>query len=63
MVFCPKCGTHICSTGADPGSTFYGIRTGTMRQRNEIPPKVQIFCRSAQAWVWELGSVPKHDAG
>ncbi len=20
MLFCPKCGTHICSTGAEPGS-------------------------------------------
>jgi hypothetical protein len=28
MVFCPDCGTHICSTGAGPGSTFYGIRRG-----------------------------------
>ena len=63
MVFCPNCGTHICSTGAEPGSTFFGIRTGTARQRNELRPKVQIFCRSAQEWVWDLGSVEKHDAG
>ena len=63
MVFCPNCGTHICSTGAGPGSTFYGIRTGTARQRNELRPKVQIFCRTAQKWVWDLGSVKKRDAG
>ncbi|GAG12141.1 unnamed protein product, partial [marine sediment metagenome] len=51
------------STGAEPESTFFGIRTGTVRQRNELRPKVQIFCRSAQEWVWDLGSVTKHDAG
>jgi hypothetical protein len=63
MVFCPNCGTHICSTGAEPGSKFYGIRWVTARQHREIRPKMNIFCRSAQDWVWDIGSLPKHEAG
>jgi len=63
MLFCPDCGTHICSTGAEPGSKFFGVRWETARQRDELRPKVQIFCRSAQEWVWDLNSVPKHEAG
>jgi hypothetical protein len=63
MVFCPHCGTHICSSSGGPESPFYGIRTGTAHQRNELHPRVQIFCRSAQDWVWDLGPLPKHDAG
>ncbi len=63
MVFCPNCGTHVCSTGSDPASKFAGIRLSTIRQRDQITPKLQIFCRTAQPWVWDIGSLPKRDAG
>jgi hypothetical protein len=39
--------------------TWHFIRVGTIRQRNELPPKVQIWTRSAQPWVEELASVPR----
>lgn len=61
MLFCARCGTHICSTGAEPGSTFFGIRWGTVRQRGELPPRVQIFCRTAHEWTWDLDSLPKRE--
>jgi hypothetical protein len=34
-----------------------GLRLGTIRQRRELRPRTQIWCRSALDWVMELGSV------
>lgn len=48
--FCPECGTSIYARSpAMPG--LYGLRVGTLRQRNELPPKVMQWWRSAQSWV------------
>lgn len=59
QVFCPECGSPIYSGPAGAGSTFVGIRLGTVRQRDQLTPKKQIWCRSAQHWVQELSSVEK----
>jgi len=54
--FCPECGTPIYSTTvSDP--QVYGIRVGTARERAELRPKKQIWCRSAQHWVMDLKSI------
>ena len=57
--FCPECGTPIYSTAnvSDPDS--FGLRVGTIRQRAELPPKKQGWCRSAQDWVMNLESLPQ----
>jgi hypothetical protein len=39
QAFCPKCGSPIYSAPADMTPTSYFIRVGTIRQRNELPPK------------------------
>ena len=57
QAFCPECGTHIYTTGVEDGPKIYRIRVSTACQRNELPPKVQGWFRSAQPWVTELGSV------
>ena len=44
---------------ADVTPASYFIRVGTIRQRNELPPKVQIWNRSAQQWVEDLASLPR----
>jgi len=59
QAFCPRCGSGIYSTTADAAPTRYSIRVGTIRQRNELLPKIQIWTRSAQPWVEELASVPR----
>jgi len=56
--FCPECGTHIYATTVDDDpSKVYRIRVATARQRDELPPKAQIWFRSAQPWTTELGSI------
>src|SRR5262245_59782743 len=54
QAFCPRCGSGIYGAPADVAPASYFIRVGTIRQRNELPPKVQIWTRSAQRWVEHL---------
>jgi hypothetical protein len=61
QAFCPECGTPIYSTAVGDGPKFIGIRVGTVRQRNDLPPKTQYWFRSAQHWVTELSSLQKVD--
>ena len=51
--FCPECGTPIYATSVtDP--QVYGIRVGTTRQRQELPPGKQTWCRSALNWAMNI---------
>lgn len=59
QVFCPECGANIYSTSVGDGPKVFNLRVGTTNQRNDLPPKKQIWCRSAQAWLGDLGSVPR----
>jgi hypothetical protein len=36
---------------------MFNIRLGTVRQRADLPPKAQIWCRSALAWTMHLEPV------
>jgi hypothetical protein len=58
QVFCPDCGTQIYATAAKTEPKLYGIRVGTIRQRHELAPKRQYWCRSAMSWVQNIGSLP-----
>ncbi len=58
--FCGECGTHLYATApVDP--QIYGIRTGTARQRAELKPQRQLWCRSAQGWVEDLEGIKKFE--
>ena len=58
QTFCPECGTPIYSAAVTDAPMFY-IRVGTIRQRTELRPRTQIWCRSALDWVMDLGSVKR----
>lgn len=57
--FCPDCGTPIYSTSDQPGPKTYGIRAGTIRQRDQLVPRLQLWARSQQHWLNQLATVPK----
>ena len=59
QTFCPECGSPIYSTSVGDGPKLFSVRLGTARQRDELPPKVQYWFRSAQRWLTDLESVPK----
>ena len=62
LAFCPECGTRIYARTVGEGSAFFGLRVGAIRQRDRLTPKAQLFCRSAQAWVADLGAIPRFEA-
>ena len=59
LAFCPECGTSIYSSDTSDAPVFW-IRVGTCRQRAELIPKFQIWCRSAQSWVQNLGALRQY---
>jgi hypothetical protein len=60
QAFCPQCGTPIYSTSPGDGvQPSYMVRVGLLRQRDQLPPKKQIWWRSARPWVTGLDAVPK----
>ena len=55
--FCPNCGTPIYSTTVGEDPKVYFLRLGTVRQRDQFAPKLQLWSRSAQHWVNDIGSI------
>ena len=58
--FCPNCGTPIHACAVDDPPT-YSLRVGCLRQRAELPPRKQIWCRSSLHWSENLSDIPKLD--
>lgn len=57
MAFCPECGTHLYATSVDGEDKILGLRVGTARQRGELRPAKQYWCRSALDWITDLGVI------
>jgi len=57
QAFCQQCGSRIYASAAVAEPERYNLRVGTIRQRRELRPQKQIWCRSALDWVMELGAV------
>lgn len=61
QVFCPECGSQIYATSADDGPKVFNLRTGTIDQRDRLKPRGQIWKRSAQSWLGEIGTFPARE--
>jgi hypothetical protein len=59
QAFCPRCGSPIYAAPAGAEPKTYNIRVGTARQRDQLVPRVQIWCRSAQRWLGDLDGIRK----
>jgi hypothetical protein len=55
--FCPDCGSPLFTSG-EGGPDDFGIRWGSIRQRGELKPARQIWCRSAAPWIHDLAGLP-----
>ena len=56
QAFCAVCGTRVYASAATDPQVF-NLRVGTVRQRAELRPRTQVWCRSALGWVMDLHSV------
>jgi len=62
QAFCPQCGSPIYSTTPGDGvQPSYVVRVGVLRERDQLPPKVQNWTRSARPWVETIGALPKNE--
>ena len=61
QAFCPECGTRIYASEDSPDPQRLNLRIGTIRQRAQLAPKIQLWRRSAMPWVTDLASVPGYD--
>ena len=57
QAFCPDCGTSLYSTSV--GGRSVTLRVGAIRQRDQLPPKMQYWVHSAQSWVMDIGKLSK----
>jgi hypothetical protein len=66
QVFCGDCGAHLYATSVDEeagkGPKQFGIRVGTIKQRAQLPPQRQVWCRSAQGWLGDIPGLPRTEA-
>ena len=51
QAFCGDCGSPIYATSAGGGDRTFGIRVGTLRQRDRLAPKRQFWCDSRLGWL------------
>ncbi|MFP6731693.1 MAG: GFA family protein [Alphaproteobacteria bacterium] len=59
QTFCPECGSPIYSGSPGDNPKNVGIRVGSCRQRDELRPKKQYWCGSAQDWSDNISALPK----
>lgn len=59
QAFCPDCGTRMYAS-AEKDPQVFNLRLGTVRQRAALPPKSQVWCRSALPWAMDLAEVKQH---
>jgi hypothetical protein len=59
QAFCPRCGSAIYATAPGDGPKTYNLRVGTVRQRDQLVPRRQIWTRSQARWLAEIGAIPK----
>lgn len=60
QAFCSDCGSPIYASAVG-GTPPLSIRVGTIRQRDQLIPRKQVWYRSAQRWLLDLGSAAKHE--
>jgi hypothetical protein len=58
--FCPDCGAPVYSSAVeDPPA--YSLRVGCLAERAALPPRRQIWCRSAVPWSANLADLPREE--
>ena len=60
QTFCGECGTSIYSC-PEGDAQSYTLRIGTIRQRAQLAPKTQQWCRSALEWADDVHDLPRFE--
>ena len=57
--FCPTCGSPVYATAIGDNPPQYTLRSGSIDQRASLPPRRQIWCKSAVPWSANISELPK----
>jgi hypothetical protein len=58
QAFCDVCGSQLYAVSPGPEPRVYSLRVGTLEQRAQLAPQVQIWTRSRLPWAGEIASLP-----
>lgn len=61
LAFCGTCGSSVYSKPKDPSDSYFGLRVGSLKQRDQLTPRSQCWRRSMLPWVDEISGIPKKD--
>jgi hypothetical protein len=56
--FCGECGSPLFTSGEGEDADAWGIRWGSIRQRDALRPTRQIWCQSATVWIDAVPGLP-----
>ena len=56
--FCGQCGSPLFTSGEGVDADDWGIRWGSIRQRDGLRPTRQIWCQSAALWIDAVPGLP-----
>lgn len=56
--FCGDCGSPLFSSGEGDATDDWGIRWGSISQRDGLRPARQIWCQSAALWIDAVPGLP-----
>ncbi|WP_320200851.1 GFA family protein [Agrobacterium sp. rho-13.3] len=59
--FCPQCGSPLFTSGEGDDANEWGIRWGSINERDALVPKAQIWTRSAVDWVSDIERLPGYE--
>ena len=59
--FCPRCGTSIFSRPVGAALGYFGLRIGSLRQRDLLDPKSHTWFKSAQPWINKISDLSMSD--
>ncbi|HEX3949087.1 MAG TPA: GFA family protein [Steroidobacteraceae bacterium] len=60
QAFCGDCGTPLYSADAEDPQIYF-LRVGSLSQRAALPPKRQIWCRSALPWASDIRNLERSE--
>ena len=63
LAFCPQCGTSVYSKPLEGTEGRFGLRVGSLRQRDSLMPRAQCWRRSAQVWIDHIAQRPAFERG
>lgn len=58
QMFCGDCGSPLYATADTDTPDMLMLRVGTIRQRADLPPRRQVWRRSALDWAFHLTDLP-----